>query len=125
MMKMIYDDDNDMMMTIIKGIINRPTSKLRTWTALVLLMTIAERLCGSQVVFLGHSNYPSFLYIYPGTGSVSVDNRPDTSVPLQLTIHPLVGTVGWVVRVYFFLVKVLSFGLYVRSVIRMNVTFTL
>ncbi|ROT75128.1 copper/zinc superoxide dismutase isoform 1 [Penaeus vannamei] len=57
-------------------------------------MTIAERPCGSQVVFLSHSNDPSFLYISPGTGSVSVDNRPDTSVPLQLTTHPLVGTVG-------------------------------
>ncbi|XP_047487622.1 superoxide dismutase [Cu-Zn], chloroplastic-like [Penaeus chinensis] len=57
------------------------TTKLHTWAILVLLMGVAS--CGSQVVFISHSNYPSFLYINPGSGAVSVDD----SGPLQLTIH--------------------------------------
>ncbi|XP_063593948.1 uncharacterized protein LOC134770958 [Penaeus indicus] len=43
--------------------------------------------CGSQVVILSHGNYPSILYINPGSGAVSVDDRSDDTGPYQLTIQ--------------------------------------
>ncbi|XP_042884298.1 uncharacterized protein LOC122260905 [Penaeus japonicus] len=72
----------------------RQATRLRTCAVLVVLMSIAGRPCGSQVVFLSQDNYPAFLYINPGAGAVSVDNRPVTSGAMQLTIHQPTNPVG-------------------------------